>query len=379
MKNDFASLLEESFKKRKSLEPGTMYEAGVMSIKTDYTFMQTVQGNIKGIISNSEFAEEGISLEKGKIYSVYFLREDHGDYYFTTVLTGDDITAENISLAQEKQIPILGQFGIEAGNNSGYEVKLGEYSALCPYSQMDQELKGKNITGKKFKFIVGESNSKSKKIIVSQKKISDKQRDLKREILREELKEGSYVTCIIKSIHKFGLIVDMNGIDALVPASESSFKKNMDLEKEFQIGQTVSGKVLSLDWKENKFSVSLKEQSNDPWFQKIPYKEGDILKAKIESLKTFGLFVKLDDHFHGLIPNKETGLPIRSVLSSHFKVGEELDVFITEVNPTKRQIALSIVKAKDAKDRLDFESYMTEQKPEAVSSFGLLLQKKLKK
>lgn len=171
----------------------------------------------------------------------------------------------------------------------------------------------------------------------------------------------------------------MNGIDALVPASEASFKKNIDLNKEFQIGATVRGKVLSMDWKENKVSISLKDSSNDPWSTNVPFKEGDIVKATVESIKQFGVFVRLNDHFHALLPNKETGYPARTALANHFKPGDELDVFVTEVNPAKKQIAVSLAKAKDAKDRMDFESYVSENKTSSESSFGLLLKKSLKK
>lgn len=376
-KNDFAALLEESFKKRKSLEPGAKYNARVSTVKSDYTFIQTEQDNIRGIISNAEFIDEDTGLTPGNSYSVYFLRENHGDYYFTTALTGDDITLENLEIAQENEIPVLGQVGQET--SAGYDVKLGEYTGFCPFSQMDSELKNQGIQGKKFKFIVNDLSIKNKKIVLSQKKISDKEKELKREILKGELKEGSYVTCKIKSIHNFGMIVDMNGIDALVPASEASFKKNVDLNSEFQVGGTVRGKILSMDWKENKVSISLKDSSNDPWATNVPFKEGDIVKATVESLKTFGIFVKLNDHFHALVPNKETGYPPRTALSNHFKPGDVLDVFVTEVNPSKKQIAVSVAKAKDAKDRMDYESYVSDNKTSSESSFGLLLKKSLKK
>ena len=168
------------------------------------------------------------------------------------------------------------------------------------HKKIDSELKNQGVQGKKLKFMVNDLSMKNKKIVLSQKKISDKERDLKREILKGELKEGSYVTSKIKSIHNFGLIVDMNGIDALVPASEASFKKNIDLNKEFQIGATVRGKILSMDWKENKVSISLKDSSNDPWSTNVPFKEGDIVKATVESIKQFGVFVRLNDHFHAL-------------------------------------------------------------------------------
>lgn len=376
-KNDFATLLEESFKKRKSLEPGAKYNAIVSSVKSDYTFIRTEPDSIRGIISNAEFIEGENKLEPGKTYSVYFLKENHGDYYFTTVLTGEDINPENLEIALEHEIPVYGQVGGET--TGGYDVKIGEYNAFCPYSQLDPETKSQALQGKKLKFIVNDLSMKNKKIVLSQKKISDKEKDLKREILKGELKEGSYVTCKVKSIHNFGLIVDMNGIDALVPVSEASFKKNVDLNTEFTVGATVRGKIIGMDWKENKFSISLKDSSNDPWAKAVPFKEGDIVKATVDSIKNFGVFVKLNEHFHALLPTKETGYPPRTSLSNHFKAGDILEVFITEVNPEKKQIAVSLSKARDAKDRIDYENYISEQKSTSESSFGLLLKKSLKK
>jgi ribosomal protein S1 len=170
----------------------------------------------------------------------------------------------------------------------------------------------------------------------------------------------------------------MNGMDALVPISESSFKKNIDIEKEFKVGEKVHGKIISLDWKENKISISLKDSTNDPWLKKVPFREGEIATGKIESIKPFGLFVKLDEHFNGLVPNKEASTS-RTSLNGLFKIGETVEVFVMEINPEKKQIALSIEKAKEAKDKMDYQNYLSNQKEEAVSSFGLLLKKSLKK
>lgn len=376
--NNFAELLEESFKKRKQVEAGARYEAMVTSVKNDYVFVKT-KDNIRGIVSVEEFEGEEAVPAPGKEINVFFLKENHGDFYFTTSLAGEDINPENLELAARNEIPVIGQFGVET--TGGYDVKIGEFLAFCSYSQIDPELKGKQISGKKFRFIVNETSGKNKKMTVSQKKLADKEKELKRDILRDELKEGSHVTCRIKSIHNFGLIVDMNGFDALVPASEATFKKNINLESEFQIGQTLHGKILSLNWKDDKITVSLKDSSDDPWAKKVPFKEGDIVSATVESLKPFGVFMRLNDHFHALLPNKETGLPPRTPLTGHFHPGDVIEVFVTEVNTDKKQIAVSLAKAKEARDRMDYEKYLNNQpvSNSATSSFGLALQKSLNK
>jgi len=373
--NDFASLLEESFKKRKNLETGSRHTAKIITLRDDFLFIKTPE-KLQGIVSMEEFQGMETPIENTEI-QVFFLRENHGDYYFTTALSGEDINHDNLQLAMEREIPIWGQYASEAPG--GYDVRIGEFSAFCPYSQIDPNTKSKSLQGVRSKFVVHEINSKTRRIVLSSKKLSDKEKELKKEILKDELKEGSFVTCTIKSIHPFGLIVDMNGFDALVPSSESSFKKNVDLNKEFQIGQVIRGKVIGLDWKDNKISISLKDSLDDPWLKSIPLKEGDIVTATVDIIKPFGMFVRFNDHFHGLVSNKESGLPHRIPLSSHYKQGDTLEVFITEVNPSKKQIAASISKAKEAKEKLDYQSYISDQSVSHVSSFGLLLQKNLNK
>ncbi|MCX7999028.1 MAG: S1 RNA-binding domain-containing protein, partial [Leptospiraceae bacterium] len=298
-------------------------------------------------------------------------------FYFTHTLTEENFTEENLQIAKEKEIPVLGQVSSETEN--GYDIKLGEYTGFCPHSQMDAEKKGKSLVGQKFRFIVSEFHSKGKKLVLSHKKLSDKQKELKKEILKTELKEGQYVTCQIKSIHNFGLIVDVNGFDALVPISEASFKRNPDLNKEYTIGQTLRGKILQLNWAENKITISLKESLNDPWSQKLPLKEGDIVSGVIDSIKPFGLFIKLNEHFHALVPTKETGVPSRVPLHNNFNVGDKVEIFITEINPEKRQIAASIFKAKETKEKLEYQAYLQSQQVSEGTSLGQILKNKLGK
>ncbi|GBF50141.1 30S ribosomal protein S1 [Leptospira ryugenii] len=375
--NEFDRLLEESFKKRKSIEPGSLHEAKVSSVKSDYIFIKTIHSNVLGNVSAEEWKEE-TPPKPGDTLSVYFLEEDSGDYYFTTCLVGEALTEKNLQIAERSEIPVLGQVAQEV--NGGYEVKLGSYLAFVPFSQIDIEWKGKDLSGKRFKFIITEINQKSSKVILSQKKISDKDRDAKKRILVGELKVGSFVTVKVKSIHKFGLIVDMDGFDALVPSSEASFRKNVDLEKEFKVGESLRAKVLSLQWEEGKFSLSVKDFLQDPWSQKVPFRETDIVSGTVESIKPFGMFVKLNEDFVGLVPNKETGVPQRTPVNTVFSPGQKVEVFVLEINPEKKQIALSISKAKETQDRMEYQQYLKEEpSSSSVSSFGLLLKQSLEK
>lgn len=376
-KEYFSKLLDESFQKRKAIEPGARYIAVITSVKDDYVFIRTKNGSIGGIIPIEEFKMMEETPELKKELEAFFLYEESGDFYFTIGLEGATLDWDKFEMANEKGIPVVGQIRSEV--NGGYDIKLGEYAGFCPYSQIDPELKEKQkIIGSTQRFIVTEVQHKINRLVVSQKKISDKQKELKREILKDKLEVGQFVTCSVKSVHNFGLIVDLNGLNALVPASEATFKRNPDLTKEFHIGQSLRGKIISLDWEANKVSVSVKETLENPWASSVPFKEGDIVSGTVESVKPFGLFVKLTDVFHALVPNKESGYGQRDPLTNHFKKGDPVEVFIMEVNPEKKQISASLQKAKETKERMEYQNYIKQQdETSSTSSFGNILKKSL--
>ncbi|MBM9502772.1 S1 RNA-binding domain-containing protein [Leptospira sp. 201903071] len=371
----FEKMLDASFKKKKAMEAGTKVTAVVNSAKKDFIFVIAKDSKTQGIISSEEFLETGLPTPGDEI-EAYFLREDHGDIHFTTCLSGESLNKDLLEIAKRAEIPILGQFISEG--ESGAEVKIGEFTAFCPFSQIDPEFKKSGLVGKRLKFLIQDIGTRGK-LIVSQKKISDRTKEAKLGVLKQELKEGMFVTCKVKTIQNFGLIVDMDGLSALIPISEATYKKNPELEKEFQVGQTLRARVLRIDWETQKIALTVKDFLKDPWAQTVPFKEGDIVKGTVDSLKPFGLFVKLDDHFNGLVPGRETGIPSRVPLTQSFKPGDVVDVFVMEVNPERKQISLSIQKAKEIQERMDYSGYLSTDTSGSTSSFGAILQNSLNK
>ncbi|EQA45445.1 S1 RNA binding domain protein [Leptospira broomii serovar Hurstbridge str. 5399] len=369
----FEKLLDESFRKKGALEPGAKVTAIVSSAKSDYIFIKAKGTGISGIVLAEEFPE---APKPGQEFEAYFLRESSGDQYFTTCLLGDSLEKDLISVAQASEIPVLAH--IVGENESGVEVKLGEVTGFCPFSQLDSDLRKQgNVAGKYVRFLIVEVGAKGK-VVVSQKKIADKEKEAKISVLKGELKPGMFVTCRVKSVHTFGLIVEADGLTALVPASEATFKKNTDLTLDFHPGQVLHAKVLKLDWEENKHSFTVKDFLKDPWAQNVPFKEGDLVSGVVDSIKPFGLFVKLNENFSGLVPNRESGILNRVPLSQIFKPGDKVDAFVMEVNLSKRQISLSLTKAKEVQDRLNYSGYLTEE-TSSTGSFGAILAKSLSK
>jgi len=373
---DFASLLEESYKKRKSIEPGSMHQSTVTRKAKDFVFIQTIPEKIKGIINAEEFIENEEDLKPGQSLKVYFLEEQSGDYLFTTCLHTEDITAERLNLSLDNDLPIMGQ--IMNSVNGGYEVKLGDFSGFCPFSQFESNLKSEDLQGRKLKFVVTDLDKK--RIILSQRKITDREREAVVDVLKSQWKVGSFVTASVVSIQKSGLQVQIEGLSAFVPGSEASYSKGPNLEKEFKLGQSIKAKIIELDWTSNRIILSAKDFLKDPWSSRMPFREGQIVEGSVDSIKTFGIFIKLTDEFHGLVPNRENGLNNKANPANEYNHGQKIRVLILEINPVKRQIALSITRAKETDERLEFQEYLTpEQESHSTSSFGLILKKSLDK
>lgn len=371
---DFAKLLEENLKKRKTIELGSQHRAKVTRKDKDFIFIQTLGENIRGVVSSEEFAENPV--EVGQELDVYFLGEESGDHLFTHCLQGGDVTAERMELSRNYDLPLLGQ--VVAGVPGGYDVKIGEFLGFCPHSQFEPRFKGEDLVGKRFRFVVLEMDRK--KVQLSQRKIADQEKEARIDVLRSEWKVGSFVTVSVQSIQKSGLQVQLEGLNGFIPASEASYNRNAKLDTEFRLGQTLKAKIIELDWSQNRIILSAKDFLKDPWSSRLPFREGEILEGTVESVKTFGIFVKLSDAFQGLVPNRESGLPQKTNLTQEFPPGKIVKVFVLEINPEKRQIALSIRRAKDTEDRMEFQKYLsTEEETQSTSSFGLLLKKSLEK
>ena len=105
--NNFEKMLEESFSSRKSIEPGAFTAGRVTDIKSGFLFIRTEDG-MTGIVPQEEFSGELPALKDE--LRVWFLREVHGDYYFTTCLNGDNINAGTLELAWKNSIPVMGHF-----------------------------------------------------------------------------------------------------------------------------------------------------------------------------------------------------------------------------------------------------------------------------
>ncbi|MEW6587492.1 MAG: S1 RNA-binding domain-containing protein, partial [Nitrospirota bacterium] len=155
---------------------------------------------------------------------------------------------------------------------------------------------------------------------------------------------GMDVSAGVKSIRNFGAFVDLGGIDGLIPASEISWDRSANPGDVLSIGQNITVKIISLDWENNRLTLSLKAAQPDPWASVAEkYPVDSRASGSIVRLAPFGAFVRLEPAIEGLIHISHLGAGRRiNHPREVVEVGQLVDVYVLSVDVKNRKISLSV-------------------------------------
>ena len=159
---------------------------------------------------------------------------------------------------------------------------------------------------------------------------------------------GSIVTGKVRSITEFGIFVGIeDGIDGLVHVSDFSWTKRIKEPKEiselYKKGTEITAKVLEIDVENERLSLGIKQLEEDPW-EKISmrYPVGSRVKGKVASIADFGVFVELEEGVEGLIHTSQLGLNKEDNVKDNFKIGDEFESEVINIDRDEHRISLSI-------------------------------------
>ena len=119
---------------------------------------------------------------------------------------------------------------------------------------------------------------------------------------------GSIIKGKIVNIQNYGLFVELEkGIEGLVHISEISWsKKFINLSDSFAIGDIIEAKVIGIEPKNKKISLSIKQLERDPWedIENI-IKVDSTVKGKISGFGEHCAYVELESGLEGIIYNDD--------------------------------------------------------------------------
>jgi small subunit ribosomal protein S1 len=197
------------------------------------------------------------------------------------------------------------------------------------------------------------------------------------EVIGEKYPVGSVIEGKIKNITDFGIFIGIDeGIDGLVHISDISWTKRFKHPSEiYKKGQVVQAKVLYIDKENERFSLSIKDLSPNPWQtidQRFPV--GSAVSGPITNITDFGLFVEVEEGIEGLIHISELGRDKQKMTA--LTVGDVIRAKVIHASATERRIGLSIRKLETDEEQSHYRDYM-HSRTEATTNIGDLIRETL--
>ncbi|MBS1127269.1 MAG: ribosomal protein, partial [Nitrospirae bacterium] len=374
----FAKLLEKNGTQSARLAPGQKVKARVVSISGDLVYID-IGGKSEGVIDLEEFREKdgSVRIEEGEEVEAFFLSVQNGIRKLTTLVNGySAVELTSIQSAYEAGLPVNGEVKREV--KGGFEVLVGGVRCFCPHSQIDMKggREGGIYLGQTFPFKVLEYEEEGRNIILSRRVLIEKEKQASIDRLKESLKVGAEILGRVSSLQKFGAFVDVGGMEGLVPMSEISWTRVEKLEDMLALGQEVTVKIISLDWDNNRLTLSMKALQPDPWSlaaEKYPV-DGRV-NGTIVRLAPFGAFVSLEPGIDGLVHISNLGAGRRiNHPREVVEVGQRVEVYILSVDAENRKISLSMQpKVEPKKIVLPVVGELIEGVVDRVMPYGIFL------
>lgn len=325
-----------------SISPGTDLIGTVVGFSDDEVFLE-FDAKSQGVLPRNQFGKNEV-IELGRRVDVTVDRFD-GDSGMLLVNRKGAIqraTWTNLTVGMIVEGKVTGL------NKGGLEVDLQGLRAFLPGSQVDvfpmrdiSVLLGQTIRAE-----VIELERRHKNILLSRRKVLQKEREESRDQLKSELAVGQIRRGVVGNITDFGAFVDLGGVDGLIHIRELSWGTVDKVTDVLQPGQEVEVMVLKIDGKRDRISLGLKQAQPDPWVNVADrFPVGTTCKARVVRLLDFGAFAEVESGVEGLIPISEMGWQRVQRPGDTVSVGSMVDVQVIRIEPDKRRLALSMKQA----------------------------------
>jgi small subunit ribosomal protein S1 len=245
-------------------------------------------------------------------------------------------------------------------NKGGLLVNLDGVRGFVPASQVT-EIRGGDeaskqadmarLIGSSLPLKVIEINRHRNRLILSERQAVQERRDIMKERLIEELREGEVRKGRVSSICDFGAFVDIGGADGLVHLSELSWSRVRHPSEVLRVGQEVDVYVLGINAQEKKIALSIKRTQAEPWSRVASaYEVGQLVRGTVTQLANFGAFARIEDGIEGLIHVSELVDDRVTHPKQVVSEGDELLLRIIRIDPQRRRMGLSLRRALDTPD-----------------------------
>ncbi|HVT75181.1 MAG TPA: S1 RNA-binding domain-containing protein [Candidatus Paceibacterota bacterium] len=160
----------------------------------------------------------------------------------------------------------------------------------------------------------------------------------------------------IKEANKGGLIIEWQGIQGFLPASQlkpEHYPRVQDGDKDRileelkkLVGTKIAVSIIGAFPKEGKLIFSEKNsvEGKDKAVAVAKFKVGDEIEGKVTGMVDFGVFVKIDEGLEGLVHISEIDWALVEDPKTRFKVGDKVRVKVIDVKEGKVSLSIKALK-----------------------------------
>ena len=346
---EFEKLLNNQFTKN-TIEEGKVIEGKINKITEKFVFLFIEGLKSEPVLDINELKSMGLSknIAIGETISVLLekIEDKNGDVVVSASKAQKIKGWDKLVEAYEKKEPIMGK--ITSKCKGGCIVEHLDTGSLMflPGSQIsDKPLKNiDHLMNEPQKFALIKLDKVRGNACVSRREIiSSFKKEDKAKII-EKYKVGDIIkNAEVKGYSSFGCFFNVNNeLDVLVHLQEISYSRVSHPDEIFNIGEKHDLKVISVDKEKLQVGCSIKQLSPDPFEHIENYELKKIYKAKVVKIMDFGAFCELEPGLTTLLHSSELSWTKKNTsIKKMFKVGDEIDCVITEIDKAKRRVAIS--------------------------------------
>ncbi len=337
-------LQEEYLKSLDGIEDGQLVTGTVVQVNNEFVFVD-VGYKSEGRISLDEFPSVPEVGDEVKV--VIISKEGKGGQIIVSKKRADfKERTDELKAASETRSPVMGKF--DKVIKGGFEVDLGgEYKGFCPLSKADvvRVEDPETMIGISDYFIIDKFHGGTKlKSVVNRREYLDLKIKENKEKFFSTVQIGDVVEGVVKSFTSFGAFIDLGGFDGLLHINDMSWG-HVTRPKDFvKKGQVVQLRLINIDPETQKINLSLKHMQEDPWTTfENKFNVGDVIKAPVTKITTFGAFIEIEPGIEGLAHISELSWTKRiNNPKEVLDVGDVVEAKILGYDLDKKRVSLGL-------------------------------------
>ena len=322
--------------------------------------LRVMRGTVVGLDGDDVFCELGPRMQ-GVISARSFDTPPAVGESYEFTLRGREESLWVLSLRQshslssweEAEAGSIVEARIVRSTHGGLEAKIGPLHAFLPKSQtgLAREDDPALLVGKTMTCEVLEVDAERQRVLVSRRKVLARERLGARERELGSLAPGHIVQGRVARVEPYGVFVRFGrGLEGLVHTSNLAYERIEDPAGRFQMGDSISAKVLSIKRGGKRIALGVRQLQPSPWTAlKQALCPGRVVAATVTRTTDYGVFVEVRKGVEGLVHRSETGLDRARPVRGLFRVGQRLSARVLSVDWDAERLALSLLRADGAR------------------------------